>query len=388
MNQPHHHETKPEPSRRALYLGASGVAAVICVILAIVAPKQFWPGYLVAVNFWVSIALGCLGISLIHAIAGGRWGYALGRGLQAGAATLPLVLASGLLLCIGATYVFPWARHEFANPNQAVFLAPWTVLIRYIVLSLTWIGTAVWLRRIYIREAADRRKVPPQGLAGAAMLLFFLTVSCASVDFIMALSPGWASSIFPLIRLLNCAVSAMAIIILSRLVHKNEPTHHRTDLTHDAGNWLQAFNLLWTYLTFDQFILIWGADIPFEVQYYVDRHTFFGRLGSVALFLFHWLIPFLLLLYRPLKKSYRALPIVASLLLFMCFIDICWVTLPSIHGTNAVAFLSGLVSVVLIGGIWLVEYSRQYAKLPDMTVAELHGAHNHAHDVHHAGETV
>jgi len=366
------------------------------VVLALVAPQQFWPGYLIAANFWVSISLGCLGIALIHAIAGGRWGYALGRGLQAGAATLPLILALALILAVGIGYVFPWARADrtdVLNHNQMIFLNPWVVLARYAFLSLTWIGTAFWLRRIYRREAADRSKVPPQGISGALMLLFFVTVGCAAVDFQMSLTPAWASSIFPLIRLLNCAVSAICIMIFSRMIHTNEPTHHRTDITHDTGNWLQAFNLLWTYLSFDQFILIWGADLPFEVQYYLDRHTFWGRIGSLALFFFHWLIPFLLLLYRPLKKSYRYLSKVAALVLFMCFVDIAWGTLPSIPGTNALAFFSGLLAVVAIGGLWIAEYSRQYAKLPDMTLPELHAAHghdshghDHGSDAHPTGE--
>jgi len=391
MNHSHHHDTRPAPHRRGLYRGISVVAGVACVALALTSPSQFWPGYLVAANFWISISLGCLGISLIHAIAGGRWGYALGRGLQSGAATLPLALALGLILIVGAGHVFPWAisedvRKQVLNHNQQLFLHPQVVLIRYVLMSLFWIGTAFWLRRIYIREAADRSKVPPQGWAGFAMLWLFLTIGCAAVDFQMSLTPGWASSIFPLIRILNCAVSAICVIIFSRMIYTNEPTHHRKDLTHDAGNWLQAFNLLWTYLAFDQFILIWGADLPTEVQYYLDRHTFWGRVGSMALFFLHWLIPFLLLLYRPLKKSYRGLSKVAALVLFMCFVDIAWGTLPSIPGTNALAFLSSVVSIVAIGGFWVAEYSRQYAKLPDMTVPDPHAAHEHGHETHHAGE--
>lgn len=383
-------ESAPKASRRGLCLGISAVSTVICVALAFSAPQQFWPGYLVAANYWVSISLGCLGILLIHSISGGRWGYALGRGLHAGAATLPLVLILAAILAIDAGYALPWAapnRADLLNRNQIVFLDPWMVGGRYVVMSLIWIAFAVWLRGLYRREAADRSKTPPQGLAGAAMLVFFLTVSCASVDYVMALSPGWASSIFPLLRILNCAISAMAVMILARAVHKNEPHHHYTDLTHDAGNWLQAFNLLWAYMAISQYLLIWGGDIPMEVQWYMDRRTPLGIIGSVSLFVFHWLVPFLLLLLRPLKKNTKTLSGVAILMLVMCFVDIAWITLPSIRGTNALSLLSAVVAVAAIGGFWVAEFSRQYAKLPDMYLKDTRfGAHAHDASSAHVGE--
>ncbi|SFI58899.1 hypothetical protein [Planctomicrobium piriforme] len=395
MNESHYSETRQAPPRTGMYLGAAGAAGLLCAILAFASPQQFWPGYLVAVNFWMSISLGCLGIALIHAVTGGRWGYAIGRSLQAGIGALTVTFLLSWLTVIGAGYAFPWAasnRAELLNPNQMMYLDPLGVAIRYALFGASWIGLGFWLNKLYRREAADRTKFPPQRLAGVGIMVFFLTVSFAAIDFMMALSPSWASSIFPLIRMLNCAVSAMAVMILSRLIHTREPSHSQTALTHDLGNWLQAFNMLWTYLAFSQYILIWGADIPMEVEWYIARRTPLGMVTAISLFLFHFVVPFLLLLLRPLKKRTQTLSIVAAMLLFMCFVDIAWVSLPSYHGAGVMSGVAAVLSIVFIGGIWITAYSRQYAKLPDMIVEDPHAAHAHkahAHDAvaAHPGET-
>jgi hypothetical protein len=153
---------------------------------------------------------------------------------------------------------------------------------------------------------------------------------------------------------------------------------------------MQAFNLLWTYLAFSQYILIWGGDIPMEVEWYTMRKTPFGMFVSTFLFLFHFIIPLLLLLLRPLKKRLQMLFWVCVLMLFVCWVDVAWIIIPSCPGSGAMSVLASLVSILAIGGIWIVNYNYHYARLPDMTVEEEHHAHGHAHagDSHLTGETV
>ncbi|WP_437224128.1 hypothetical protein SH661x_003498 [Planctomicrobium sp. SH661] len=354
----------------------SVVAGISCAVLGVINPPAFWSGYLVAATFWMSISAGCLAIGLIHGTSGGRWGQAIGRSLHAGISTLPYALIACWVLALGASMVFPWAatgaRWESLNPHQKIWLDPIAVGIRFAVTCVLWVIMGLWLNARYKREGHDPNAEVPQGRAALGIIVFFVSFSIVAIDFMMALSPAWASSMYPLIRILNCGVSALAVCAIAHNSRMVNPTVQQLDRVHDIGNLLQAFNLLWTYLSFSQYILIWTGDIAGEVVWYMDRRTPFWMPISFVLFGLHFVLPFLLLLSRGVKRAPRRQSQIAGLLLVMCFLDVAWTLLPSIPVATAPAVISAVLGVLAIGGIWLVLFQRAFDRLPDVQIADDH----------------
>lgn len=369
--------------RMGLWLGMSVVAGLACAAIGISSPAAFWAGYLVAAMFWMSVSTGCLIVALIHGTSGGRWGRYIGRSLHAGISTLLFSLIAFWVLAAGAHLVFPWAGTESQlanlNPHQKIWLNPTTVAIRFAVICGLWLLYGKWLNGRYRLDAADPLSEVPQGRAAFGIILFFVSFSIVSIDFMMALSPAWSSSMYPLIRVINCGLAGLAFCAIAQNQCLTNPTREQCDRVLDIGNLLQAFNLMWTYLSFSQYLLIWTGDIAGEVQWFIDRRTSFWLPVSFILFGLHFVVPFLLLLSRDVKRGLKAQTQTAALLLVMCLLDIAWTTLPSIPVATGPAMLSTCVSTLAIGGIWLALFQRAFVRLPDMAMEDdEHAAAHHA----------
>lgn len=375
------HGTRQTPARTGFWLGVAVVAGILCAVLALTNAAAFWSGYLVAAIFWMAVSTGCLAITLVHSVSGGRWGRAIGRPLHAGISTQLFSFFAFALVAIGAHLVLPWAGNEAMlstlNPHQKMWLAPWAVVARTAVAFGTFLLFGLWLNGRYRRDAADELSEAPQAPAAIGVLLFFILYSIIAIDFMMALSPTWSSSMYPLIRIMNCAVAALSLCAVAHCRRLVNPTREQLDRVQDIGNLLQAFNLLWTYVSFSQYILIWTGDIAGEVQWYMDRRTPFWMTVSVILFALHFVIPFLLMLNKSVKRGPQQLTKVATLLLVMCLVDISWTLLPSIPVPTLPAVFSTLASSLAIGGVWLFLYQRSFAALPDMAMEDDEHAASH-----------
>lgn len=365
-----------------MWLGVSVVAGIACAALGFSTPAAFWSGYLVAATFWMSISAGCLAIGLIHGVSGGRWGRFIGRSLHAGISTLFYSLLACWVLVLGASLVFPWAGEagwNTLNKHQQIWLNPSVVAIRFAVICGIWLLYGLWLNRRYPRDAKDPVSEVPQGTAAGGILLFFISFSIVAIDFMMALSPAWSSSMYPLIRILNCGVSGLAVCAIAQNRALVNPNREQVDRVQDIGNLLQAFNLLWTYLSFSQYVLIWTGDIAGEVQWFMDRRTPFWLPVAYILFALHFVVPFLLLLSRDVKRGRTWQSRIAVLLLVMCLLDIAWTLLPSIPVAATPAMLSAIAATAAIGGIWIMLFQRAFATLPDMAMEDdEHAAAHHA----------
>lgn len=382
-------DSRPATPRSGPWLGVSVVAGIACAAIGFATPAAFWTGYLVAAVFWMSISAGCLGITLVHGVSGGRWGRFIGRALHAGLGTLWFSLLACWVLALAAGYVFPWAgAYGHLNKHQQVWLSPAVVGIRFAVICLIWLAYSTWLNARYRRDAADPVSEMPQVVPAIGVLLFFISFSIVAIDFMMALSPAWASSMYPVIRIMNCAVSAMAVCAIATNRNLINPDAEKIGRVLDIGNLLQAFNLLWTYTSFSQYILIWTGDIASEVEYYMQRRTPFWFPVSFILFGLHFVLPFLLLLARSVKKGPVAQTRVAWLLLVMCFLDVAWTLLPSTPVATFPAMASAVLATAAIGGIWIFLFQRSFAVLPDMAMEDDEHAEAH-HAIHPiSGDTI
>lgn len=345
---------------RAAIVAAVGVAAMVAGYF--VDPARFFQAYLVAFIFWTCLSLGCLGLMMVHHLSGGQWGLVIRRLLEAGSKVLPAMALLFLPLLLGLSHVYQWAQPELvaADPilqHKVPFLnAPfWT--IRTLGYFAIWSGMALLLIRWSTEQDAlpgaplDRRF---GRLSGPGLVVFGLTLSLASIDWMMSVDPHWFSTIYGFVMIGGAGLSALALIIGSVFVlMKTQPMANvvQPKHVHDLGKLLFAFVMLYAYFIFSQFLIIWSANLPEEIPWYLKRFAGGWEYVIGLLVIGHFALPFAILLSADVKQSARRLTAIAGLLLVMRFIDIYFQVMPQFSKTLAPSWID-LAAAVGIGGLW------------------------------------
>lgn len=361
--------------RRSLIIG--GVAAVACALGAFADPAQFFRSYLTAYLLWLGISLGCLAILMLQHLSGGVWGFVIRRLLEAATRVFPLLALLFLPLLFGLHQLYPWAdpakvaqdpllQHKAAYLNVTGFVA------RAVFYFALWCGLSHLLSRWSLEQdqvprAALRDRM--QAFSAVGLLLYGLTTTFSAVDWVMSLDPHWYSTIYGMLFMAGGAVGGMALVIaMASLLARHRPL---SDVLapghfHDLGKLLLAFVMIWAYFAFSQFLIIWSGNLPEEITWYHVRLAGGWRLVGLALLLFHFVLPFLLLLSRDLKRQGRALALVAAAVLAMRYVDLYWMVAPSFP--EAAAGLQfhwlDLAAPLAVGGLWLAEFLRQLKSRP------------------------
>ena len=170
--------------------------------------------------------------------------------------------------------------------------------------------------------------------------MYAVTFSLASADWIMALEPMWFSTMWGVYNFAGMILAALAVIVLFcvALSAPGRPLQgtFRTEHLHDLGKLLVGFSCFWMYIWFSQYMLIWYSNIPEETSYFVVRtHGAWGPVVVVTLIL-NWLVPFLVLLPRPAKRSASVMTKVAIVLLVGRWVDLYLMVFPSTVGESPV----------------------------------------------------
>jgi hypothetical protein len=203
---------------------------------------------------------------------------------------------------------------------------------------------AVWwlyswrLNRLSIQRDKDSPANTPQwikkmeNISGPGILVYSLTMTAAVIYWVMSLDPTWYSSVYGLLFLVGQGYSVLALaIIVSLSLSKAEPfkTILRQTEQHDLGKFTFAFVMLNIYLAFAQFLIIWSGNLPEEIPWYLDRIR--GHWGIIITldFIFHWLIPFTMLLSRDIKRNKKRLMVVCGWMIFAKAFDLFWLIEPN-----------------------------------------------------------
>ena len=408
---------------RAALVG--GVALLLVLVIvglarvmgAHVGLADVWRAYLVGYVFWTGVSVGSLAIIMLHHLSGGGWGVVIRRPLEAATRTLPVMAVLFLPIAI-ATFthtLYPWTvpavAAEQVVKHKALYLNVPFFLGRTVFYFLMWFMLAYFLNKYSLQQDTEsdpraRRtlKEKMQIVSGPGILLFGLTVSFAAIDWVMSLEPEWFSTIYGLLIMVGWGLTALAFAIVTtvmlakteHLEHVYQPRHF-----HDHGKLLLAFVMLWAYFSFSQFLIIWSGNLPEEIPWYMRR--LFGGWGyvAVALVIFHFALPFVLLLSRDLKRHGRSLVLVALLVLFLRVVDLFWTIAPSAaamhHGGDAgaaeahggvlaaaIIYALNFIIPVFIGGIWVWWYARELRRRPLLPLGDegLENALEQA-DAHH-----
>lgn len=351
----------PTPSR--MLWGVLIVALVICVGAYFLDPRIFYQSYLIAFLFWSGFAIGALGLLLLHRVTGGRWGAAAETVSAAAAATLPLGLLLVVPLISGLRELYPWARpevlaHDHILQHRQAYLNPGFFTARAIFYFVLWMILATvctgWLRQRRLRTPGPTMPVN-KAVPALGLILFVLSTTFAAIDWMMTLDSHWYSSIFGALVMVGSVLRMIALIVLvvsMWMLHDRDAATLDRKVLHDLGNLMFAFVILWTYLSLSQLIIIWPANLPPEITWYLDRVRGGWRYltGLVAVIAFA--IPFLLLLSRPLKRDPRRLRTVSVIVLLSQLIAMFWQVAPSLRKDGFALYGIDVVLMVAVGAVW------------------------------------
>jgi hypothetical protein len=218
-------------------------------------------------------------------------------------------------------------------------------------------------------------------------VLYFLSMTFAAVDWGMSLEPEWYSSIYGVMIMIGQGLTTLsAMVIVASLLARVRPLSElaQPDSFHDVGNLMLAFTMLWAYMSFSQYLIIWYGNLTEEIPWYLNRSLGAWRYIAASLILFHFFLPFFLLLNREAKRQYESLWKIAVFILIMHAINDAWLVLPALRSTNVLRFWPFLAAHVGIGGLWAAAFTRQLAGKPlvprnDPMLAEAlvhHGVHH------------
>ena len=356
---------------RAAIAGVAGLVALGAGAFG--NPEQFFQSYLPAFIFVFGLALGSLALLMLQHMTGGAWGMMIRRIVEAGSRTLPLVAVMFLPLLFGLRHLYIWAVPEIVAADTVLQeKAPYLNVGFFVARAALFF--AIWLACAYLlnRWSAEQDREVPGGdqpkfrvLSGPGLLIYGLTVTFASVDWVMSLDPHWFSTIFGLLFMVGQSLSAMALAILVlALLAGDEPFLGRLKPAHlhDLGKLMFAMVMLWAYLGFSQFLIVWAGNLPEEIPWFIARLNGGWQWVALVLTVGHFALPFLLLLSADLKKNMPALALVATGIIFMRYVDTYWLIAPAFaHGGDPTAFhphWMDAAALAGLGGLWLAAFFR------------------------------
>jgi uncharacterized membrane protein YidH (DUF202 family) len=289
---------------------------------------------------------------MVYRLTGGAWGALLLRPLEAAMRTLPLIAVLGLPLLLGLDGLYPWAR---AGASHDAVLAgkTWYLNVPFF-LARAAVCFAVWLYFARRMNVAGRDGARLRRAAIAGLIAYALTVTLAGIDWIMSLSPDWYSTTFGLLTGVaqSLAGFAAAMVAAGLLVRRGTLSALGPPrVLQDVGNLMLMFVLLWTYLAFMQYLIIWAEDLPREIGWYLPRlHTSWYAV-ALALVVFHFALPFLILLSRRAKRSARGIVTLGGLMLGAHWVDVLWLVAPAFRTSGLRLELGDPLAMAGIGGI-------------------------------------
>lgn len=379
--------------RGALAVGVIGIIGCAAGLFYL-PPEDFYRSYLIAFLLVLGLSLGSFGVLMLYHLTNGLWGIVIRRPLEAATRTLFLVFLFFLPLIFGMKYLYSeWldsAKVKIAplsDFQQGYLTSHWFIVRAFIYFGIWLLLTYFYnrwskLQDVHTQDRALRRRL--KFFAGPGIILYVFGMSFAAIDWVMSISPHWASTIYGFIFVVGQVISSLSLMIaIVVLLAQTGPLERalKPRQLHDLGNLLLAFVMLWAYFAFSQLLIIWSGNQPEEISFY--RSRLYGAWGfvAVAVLVFHFFVPFFLLLSTDIKRNRKLLPKLAIWMIFIRLVDLFWMTRPEFTARALPGWLD-FAAPLALGGLWLFVFSWQLQKMPLLPLGEPKLAEVLAHHEH------
>lgn len=356
------------------------VATVVLALGAAMAPIRIWSNLLLIGFYLITLGLGGALFIALNYVCDASWNIAFRR-IPEAMATLLLPAGLGLLAVLAARREqYGWHFHGHGDAGAFWFKEYWATPSFWMLRAFIYVGLWIFFSGLLVAVSRRQDKSGSIGasllnkrFAGLFLVVYAISFSLASCDWLMLLEPMWFSTIWGVYNFAGMLQTTIAVIvILGILLRKRGPLQgvFTDDHLHDLGKLLLGFSCFWMYIWFSQYMLIWYTNIPEETSYYMTRiHGPWAPLMVVNLVL-NWVAPFLLLLPRPCKRSESVMMKVAVIVLIGRWVDLYLMIFPSTVGDTPVFGIWEIASVGLLVGAFGWLFIRAFAKAPPVPTGD------------------
>jgi len=358
-------------SQRLLQRLAISGGMVLAVGIAIV-PERVWSNLLVAAFYFLTLALGGALFLALTYVSGAGWHVAFRRIPEALASRLPIAGLAMLLVLVFGLSRYGWQPEHEGDAGtfwfKALWLTPQFWAVRAVMYVVAWsLLSGLLVARSRRQDRTGDAGITDTNVRWSALFLavYAVTFSLASIDWIMALEPMWFSTIWGVYQFSGMLQATVAVIIILGLVlnANRGPLQgvFNDEHLHDLGKLLLGFSCFWMYIWFSQYMLIWYTNIPEETSYFILRMN--GPWGPVvvASIVLNWVVPFLVLLPRPAKRSSSVMMKVAVVVLIGRWIDLYVMVFPPTLGAAPVFSVWEVASICCLVGTAGFIFRRSFA---------------------------
>ena len=336
-----------------------------------------WAALYVACIFFMLISLGVLAFYAIQQVSQSGWSPVLFRVMQGITAYLPVgsvLFFIFLLLCgFHLNHLFIWLDPEVVATdkliaNKAGYLNFPFWIIRAAIFLMGWNLYRYYSRKNCLAQddANDDLNYKKNFKLSAVFLVFFIvTESIMSWDWIMSIDPHWFSTLFGWYVFSSFFVSAITVIALVTLYLKSKGVleHVNTSHIHDLAKFIFGFSVFWADLWFSQYMLIWYANIPEEVTYFITRIELYNLpfFGAVVM---NFVFPLLILINTDFKRITWVLVMAGVVILIGHYLDFFLMIMPGTVGDRWFIGVSEIASVLFFLGLFIYVVFTALTKVP------------------------
>ncbi len=336
-----------------------------------------WAAVYVACIFFMLLSLGTLAFYAIQQVAQAGWSPVLFRVMQGITAYLPfgsVIFFIILVLCgLHFNHLFIWldpevVAHDKLIQTKSGYLNFPFWIIRAGIFLLGWNAYRYFSRKNCLAqdEADDNSFYKKNFKMSAGFLVFFIvTESIMSWDWIMSIDPHWFSTLFGWYVFASFFVSGITMIAMVTLYLKSRGylEHVNTSHIHDLAKFMFGISVFWTYLWFSQFMLIWYANIPEEVTYFVTRIQDYNLpfFGAVVM---NFLFPLLILISTDFKRITWVIVMAGIVILLGHYIDFFNMIMPGTVGDQWFIGIPEIASVLFFLGLFIYVVFTALTKAP------------------------
>jgi hypothetical protein len=363
-------------------LGAGAIGIILWLVGLSMDAEQAYRSWLLGFIFWGGIGIGSLGILILQYLTGGAWGVVIRRFAEAGSRTIPLLvlLFAPILWGTMTNHLYGWTT--IPNDPLVHHRAAWMNVPSFGIRTIIYFGLLSIMGYLLNKWGGQQDKTnnyedsasflgKATAFCGPAMPFYALVVSFMAIDWTMMLDPHWYSTMWGFLYIAGWALSCFAfmIVLLAALADK-APMNGIVGNKHfhDIGKLMLALVMVWAYFNLSQWLIIWSGNLPEETPWYLKRIAGGWGIMAIGLVIFHFAVPFVILLSQNIKKNPKTLALVALFILLMRMIDYYFHIGPSPMISSSIEGFHiswmDFAAPIGIGGIWLWWFFKELKQRP------------------------